>query len=93
MVLIMSFLAGLVFALGLGISGMSNPNKVLGFLDLVGAWDPDLLWVMAGAVSTYAVGFRFVTKRAAPLLSEQFHLPHRSGLDSRLFLGAIVFGA
>lgn len=84
--------AGLLFGLGLTVSGMANPAKVLGFLDLFGNWDPSLAFVMAGALSVTAVGYRLVWRSKAPLLAERFHLPARRDIDARLVLGAVVFG-
>ena len=89
---IVSLLAGLVFGLGLVISDMKNPAKVLGFLDVAGAWDPSLLVVMAGAVGVSALGFRVVRRRSAPLLGGRMHWPTAQDIDGRLVGGALVFG-
>ena len=80
-------LAGLVFGLGLVVSGMADPAKVLSFLDLFGAWDPSLALVMGGAVVVTFVGYRLVLRRKAPMLLERFDLPKTSLIDSRLILG------
>jgi len=85
-------LAGLVFGLGLVVSGMADPAKVLSFLDLFGAWDPSLALVMGGAVVVAFVGYRRVLRRKAPMLLERFDLPKTSLIDSRLILGAALFG-
>ena len=85
-------LAGLVFGLGLVVSGMADPAKVLSFLDLFGAWDPSLALVMGGAVVVTFVGYRLVLRRKAPMLLERFDLPKTSLIDSRLILGAALFG-
>tara|TARA_R110002020_G_scaffold57090_4_gene157334 strand:+ start:276 stop:719 length:444 start_codon:yes stop_codon:yes gene_type:complete len=85
-------LAGLVFGLGLVVSGMADPAKVLSFLDLFGAWDPSLALVMGGAVVVTFVGYRRVLRRKAPMLLERFDLPKTSLIDSRLILGAALFG-
>lgn len=87
-----SFSAGVLFAIGLGVSGMTQPSKVTGFLDLFGAWDASLVFVMAGAVAVYFVLYRVITKRASPLFDARFHLPTRKDLDARLVLGAALFG-
>jgi uncharacterized membrane protein YedE/YeeE len=87
-----SFLAGLVFGTGLLISGMVNPAKVLGFLDLAGSWDPSLAVVMAGAVAVGTVAFSLAGKRAASLLGTPMTLPTGRGIDGRLVLGSLVFG-
>jgi len=89
---LLAWLAGLLFGAGLAWSGMANPHKVLGFLDVAGAWDPSLLLVMAGAMLTYAVGSRLVLRRTRPWLDERFHLPMNRRIDARLLAGAAVFG-
>lgn len=86
------FLAGLLFGLGLVISGMSNPAKVIGFLDLAGDWDPSLLLVMGVGVGVTLPAYHFVLKRAQPLFVSQFFLPARKGLDAKLITGAAIFG-
>src|SRR5919109_282711 len=88
-----SFLAGLVFGVGLIVSGMINPATVLGFLDLAGAWDPSLAVVMAGAVAIGAIAFAFAGRRAATLLGTSMSLPAGREIDRRLVLGSLVFGA
>ncbi len=85
--------AGFVFGTGLWVSGMANPKKVLGFLDLAGNWDPSLMLVMGGALAVALPGFRFVLKRSAPLFEKQFHLPQKVRLDLPLAAGAVLFGA
>lgn len=86
-------LAGLIFGVGLIVSGMSNPAKVQNFLDITGSWDPSLIFVMAGAIAVASVGFRLLSRRTAPLFAETFHWPRRQDLDARLIGGAAVFGA
>lgn len=86
------FLCGLCFGLGLIVSGMSDPAKVLNFLDLFGTWDASLLFVMGGAVVTTFVGYRLAWRRGAPLLAEGFDLPANRRIDRRLIGGAILFG-
>lgn len=83
---------GLIFSVGLSVSGMVNPNKVIGFLDLFGNWDPDLIFVMGGAAGLNLILFRFILKRNNPLLGSSFHLPTASQVDKKLILGAILFG-
>jgi hypothetical protein len=96
MAVIIQFAIGLVFGLGLVISGMSNPAKVLNFLDLAaignGTWDPSLAFVMMGAVATAFIGFRLVLKRPRPVFAETFHLPARSDIDPRVITGPAIFG-
>jgi len=86
-------LAGLLFGIGLSISGMINPAKVMGFLDFFGQWDPSLAFVMGGAVTVYAIGYRLIMKSAKPIFGETFQVPTRSDLDARLIGGAVLFGA
>ena len=87
-----AFLAGAVFGLGLVIGRMSDPNIVLGFLDVAGDFDPSLLFVMAGAVGTTLIAFRFVLRRERPLFDGDFHLPTARVVDARLVGGAALFG-
>jgi uncharacterized membrane protein YedE/YeeE len=87
-----AFLSGLIFALGLGISGMTRPAKVLAFLDVTGAWDASLAFVMLGAIGVTAVACRLVLRRAGPVLGGVFQLPRRRDVDRRLLLGAAIFG-
>src|SRR5258706_13645872 len=87
-----SFTTGFVFGLGLLVSGMVNPAKVLGFLDLTGAWDRSLALVMAGAVAVGAGAFAFMKKRTRTLLGAPVLLPGARGIDRRLILGSLVFG-
>jgi uncharacterized protein len=89
---VMGYIAGLLFGLGLAISGMTDPARVLGFLDLFGAWDPTLMFVLGGAVVTTFIGYRRVLRRSQPLFAEAFQLPSRQDLDGRLIGGAALFG-
>lgn len=90
--LVSSLGAGFLFGIGLWISGMANPKKVLGFLDITGEWDASLMLVMGGAVAVTVVAFRFILKRSSPLLEEKFVLPERKDLDVPLVAGAAIFG-
>ena len=92
MLILTSLLAGLVFGLGLILSGMANPAKVLGFLDLAGAWDPSLALVMGGAVAVSALAFTWVRRRRVSLLGAALRLPTARTIDRRLVLGSVVFG-
>ena len=83
---------GLLFGLGLVVSGMSDPAKVLNFLDLFGTFDPSLAFVMGGAVIVAFLGFRFTLRRPAPLLAGRFQLPTRTDIDARLIVGPALFG-
>lgn len=87
-----SFLAGLIFGLGLILAGMANPAKVLGFLDLLGNWDPSLALVMVGATASGAVGFALAGRMKTSLLSLPMRLPAARSLDRRLVGGSLLFG-
>ena len=88
-----AFICGLVFGIGLILSGMANPAKVLGFLDLAGRWDPSLAFVMAGAIVVGAIGFRLARARRVSVLGAPMHLPAASRVDLRLVGGSLLFGA
>lgn len=89
----LAVLVGAVFGVGIAISGMANPAKVVNFFDVAGTWDPSLIFVMGGALITTAIGYRVVFgTRAAPLLDAQFHLPTGTQLDKRLVGGSALFG-
>jgi uncharacterized membrane protein YedE/YeeE len=96
MPVLLQFAIGLIFGFGLLLSGMSNPAKVLNFLDLggiaAGTWDPSLAFVMAGALAITFVGFNFVLKRSQPLFAEKFHVPTKAEIDRRIILGPAIFG-
>lgn len=87
-----SFAAGLLFGLGLLLSGMANPAKVIGFLDLAGAWDPSLALVMVGAIATAVLPFTWAKGRSRSLLGAPMQLPNKRELDGRLIGGSLVFG-
>lgn len=89
---LVAFFAGVVFAVGLAVAGMTQPSKVVGFLDFFGNWDPSLAFVMGGAVAVNAVLYRWTMRRARPLLEPDFHLPTRTDLDGRLIAGGVLFG-
>ncbi len=89
---LVSFLLGLLFGLGLIISGMSNPAKVQGFLDLAGNWDPSLALVMGGAVTIGLLGFTLVIRRGRSLLGGALQLPTSTLIDRRLIIGSALFG-
>jgi uncharacterized protein len=96
MAIFLQFVIGLIFGFGLLLSGMSNPAKVLDFLDLggivAGSWDPSLAFVMLGAVVVTFLGFRWVLKRRQPWFAERFHLPTQRELDLRIVAGPAIFG-
>lgn len=83
---------GLVFGIGIAVSGMANPAKVLNFFDLFGTWDPSLLLVMGSALVVTFIGYRFVLPRPAPMLDRKFHLPTKRDLDVSLIAGSALFG-
>ncbi len=88
----LALLSGVVFALGLGVSGMTRPAKVLDFLDVTGAWDPSLAFVMMGAIGLDVVAFRLILRRRGPLFGGAFQLPGQGSVDARLLVGAALFG-
>lgn len=87
-----ALIAGLIFGLGLTISEMVNPAKVLAFLDLFGNWDPSLAFVMGGALIVTAIGYRLVWSRERPAFADRFQVPGNRDVDTRLAVGAILFG-
>ncbi|SFV38147.1 YeeE/YedE family protein [Hyphomicrobium facile] len=92
MSLVVNLAAGLIFGIGLVISGMANPAKVLNFLDVAGSWDPSLAFVMLGAIAVTATGYHFVLRRPKPLLDSGFHLPVQNNIDRPLVIGSAIFG-
>jgi uncharacterized membrane protein YedE/YeeE len=90
--LIVALLSGIVFGLGLSLSQMINPDKVLGFLDISGDWDPSLALVMAGALAIAMPGFQWIRHQPKPQLDDQFHLTAKTQLDKPLLIGAAIFG-
>ena len=92
MPIVASLIAGLIFGLGLIVSGMSNPAKVLNFLDITGTWDPSLAFVMAGAVAVTFLGFKLVLRRKQPLFDTRFHVPGSTIIDLPLLGGSALFG-
>lgn len=92
MKLFITFISGLIFSIGLGISGMTQPHIVRGFLDVLGDWDPRLLGVMIGAIAVHAFANRIRMKRNTPILESKFQLPTKKDIDRRLIIGATIFG-
>ena len=84
--------AGLLFGVGLVVSGMANPAKVLNFLDVAGSWDPSLAFVMAGAVVVTAIGYRMILAWPRPMFAAAFQLPTQRTIEVRLLVGAVIFG-
>lgn len=87
-----SLAAGLLFGAGLAISGMINPAKVIGFLDILGAWDPTLAFVMGGALAVMVPAWLVQRRQQAPLFAMKFEVPARTGIDPKLAGGAVLFG-
>ena len=90
--LLMALIAGLIFGIGLLVSGMDNPAKVIGFLDLAGNWDPSLIFVMAGAIAIASAGFSLAKRRTVSLLHLSIQLPASKLIDKRLIGGSALFG-
>ena len=91
--MLVAFVSGLVFAIGLGIAGMTNPAKVLGFLDMFGGdWDPSLMFVMGGAMLVYAPVYQVLKGRDAPKFGDRFHWPTAKDIDVKLVIGSALFG-
>lgn len=84
--------AGVLFGLGLCVSEMVNPARVIGFLDVAGAWDATLVFVMLAAVVIAGIGFQFTDKKSRPILADRFFAPERTEIDVRLIMGAVLFG-
>ena len=87
-----ALLSGVIFALGLAVSGMTQAEKVVGFLNFFRGWDPSLMFVMGGAIAVHAVAWRLIKRRPSPLFSGRFLVPTRRDLDARLLVGAAIFG-
>ncbi len=92
MKLIVTYLIGLVFGLGISISGMANPAKVVNFFDVAGTWDPSLAFVMGGAVIVAGIGYRLVFRRPRPIFEPDFNVPTSRVIDAKLVGGSAVFG-
>jgi uncharacterized membrane protein YedE/YeeE len=90
--LVGAFLSGVLFALGLTLSGMTQPARVLGFLDVAGQWDPTLMFVMGGALAVYAPLFRLILRRKYPLAAASFELPSERHIGPKLLVGSGMFG-
>jgi len=96
MSILIQFVIGVTFGSGLVVAGMTNPAKVLNFLDFAaiqtGGWDPSLAFVLAGAIAVTFIGFKFVLRRKQPIFAEKFHLPSAKELDLRIVAGPAIFG-
>ena len=89
---IYALLAGLIFGLGLIVSGMANPQKVIGFLNIFGRWDPSLAFVMGGAIFVGVFSFKYIVKREKTLLGGSLHLSNEKSINKRLIFGSLIFG-
>ena len=90
--LVTTWAIGLIFGIGISMSGMANPAKVLNFFDIAGTWDPSLAFVMGGALATTFLGYRLVFRRSSPVIDAAFHLPTAKAIDARLIGGSVIFG-
>lgn len=89
---LVGLLTGLLFGFGLALAGMTQPEKVLGFLDVAGQWDPSLLFVLGGAVGVTAISFRFILRRKTPVLDSRYYFSEKLHADPALIAGAALFG-
>lgn len=87
-----ALVVGFIFAIGLGLSGMTQPQKVVGFLNLFGDWDPSLIFVMGGAIAVHFVTYRLIRKRTTPLLAPKWQVPTKTEITPALVIGSIIFG-
>ena len=87
------FFSGVLFAIGLGLSGMTNPSKVRAFLDIFGEWNPALLFVMMGAIAFHSVAYIWISKMNAPILATVFSVPQNKKIDHKILSGSAIFGA
>ncbi|KXJ44667.1 MAG: transporter [Cycloclasticus sp. Phe_18] len=90
--IISALLAGIIFGVGITLSGMVDPNKVVNFLDVAGDWDPSLMFVLGGGVITTTIAYRFIFAQNKPLFAEDFHLPTLLKIDTKLLFGSALFG-
>ncbi|SMF16263.1 DUF6691 family protein [Pseudobacteriovorax antillogorgiicola] len=92
MKLLVGFVSAVLFALGLGVSGMTLPENIIGFLDIFGDWKPALMLVMVGAIIVHTISYRLIMRRDSPVLDSEFYVPTKKDIDSRLIVGSIIFG-
>lgn len=90
--ILIALISGILFGIGLSLSQMTNPNKVLNFLDLAGNWDPSLIFVMLGALAVTFTSFRLILKRPTPFFDQKFYLATKTEIDKPLVIGATIFG-
>lgn len=89
---LVALVVGFLFALGLGLAGMTQPQKIVGFLDVFGQWDPSLLFVMVGGVVVHFLTYKLIRRRPSPLLSPQWHVPTKREVTPALLVGSVLFG-
>ncbi|MBC7753787.1 MAG: YeeE/YedE family protein [Moraxellaceae bacterium] len=89
---VVALIVGILFAIGLGVSGMTKPEKVFGFLDIFGKWDASLIFVMLGAILVHLIAYRFIIRLKSPLFSKLWHLPTKKEITWSLILGSFIFG-
>ncbi len=89
---VVAFFSGLLFAIGLAVAGMTQPHKIIGFLDILGDWDPSLVFVMAGAVAVHILAYRLMGKRGRPMFESQWYLPSAKDISMPLIIGSGIFG-
>lgn len=89
---IIAFIVGFIFAIGLCLAGMTQTQKIIGFLDVFGNWDPSLIFVMIGAIGIHFIAYRLIIKRSAPLFSNQWYIPNKKEITVRLVVGSLLFG-
>lgn len=87
-----ALVVGFIFAIGLGLSGMTQPQKVIGFLDFFNQWDPSLIFVMLGAIFVHFVTYKIIRKKNSPLLSAHWHVPTKKEITPALLIGSFIFG-
>lgn len=87
-----AFIVGLSFAIGLAVSGMTQPAKVIGFLDIFGNWDPSLMFVMIGAIAVHSVIYKLIRKRPTPILAKEWQVPNKKDITPSLVIGSLIFG-
>lgn len=92
MTLLVAFISGIIFALGLGISGMTQPQKIVGFLDIFGNWDPALAFVMIGAIAVHSLAYLTLKPEKGPLLKATYSIPQKSKITKSLIVGSLLFG-
>ncbi|MCM2354431.1 MAG: YeeE/YedE family protein [Pseudobdellovibrio sp.] len=87
-----ALLVGFIFSLGLGLSGMTDPEKIKGFLNIFGSWDPSLIFVMVGAIGVHLLTYQIIRQRKSPLFSTHWHVPQKTEITKSLVIGAVLFG-